>query len=51
MNKPLFTGRQLIWIEALNLFEGNGWNWILGIGSKVKVWDIYFILVLSSTLL
>lgn len=39
MNKPLFTGRQLIWIEALNLFEGNGWNWILGIGSKVKVWD------------
>lgn len=39
LNKPLFTGRQRIWIEAFNLFGENGWNWILGIGSKVKVWD------------
>lgn len=39
MNKPLFTGRQRIWIEAFNLFGENGWNWVLGIGSRVKVWD------------
>lgn len=39
LNKPLFTGRQALWIEAFNLFEGNIWNWIFGIGSKVKLWD------------
>lgn len=39
LNKPLFTGRQRIWLEAFNLFGNDTWNWILGIGSKVKLWD------------
>lgn len=39
MNKPLFTGRQGIWIEAFNLFDKERFSWILGIGSKIKVWD------------
>ena len=39
LNKSLFTGRQAIWIEAFAIFGDNIWNWLLGIGSKVKLWE------------
>ena len=35
----MFTGRQSIWIEVFNLFDKERFSWILGLDSKIKVWD------------
>lgn len=39
LNKRLFTGRERIWIRALNYFSTTKYSWLLGIGSKAELWD------------
>ena len=39
LNKPLFTGREGLWMNALDIFGDNKLNWLFGIGSRVTLWD------------
>jgi len=37
--KPLFTGREEIWTEMFKLFKQKGFSFLIGLGSKVQLWN------------
>lgn len=39
-SKSLYTGREVIWSNFYSLMDNNIISWMLGLGSKVKLWDI-----------
>lgn len=39
LNKSLYTGREGLWIRALDYFSADKIKWIFGIGSRVELWD------------
>ena len=39
LGKPLYTGREAIWINMFNAFSRDLWSIFLGLGSHVNLWE------------